>query len=526
VARIFGQLKLRIYRNGLRSGTGAIVRLVLSALAGLQLAGFGFIGLAALAALANRDHRTAIATCVFAVVTLGWVLGPLASTGYDNTLDLPNFVLLPLGRRQLMVGMLTSSFIGIGPLCALIALSGALIGLTDGVGSIVLAVPILGAYLVFNVVCTRALGVALTGLMRSRRGREVATAFVAVAAASSYLVLVFSSRISWSAIVSASAWLAWTPPGWAALALHHSAAGNYGAALALLVLLLAAAAIVAYGWSRALATALTAADSSTAAIAPTRREVRTPQLWQRFVTRPLGAVTAWNLRYNWRAPHRKIALFAGAIASIAAPLAIINSDPNPGVGWMLVTALSGWTMASQGANSFGYDGAARWQFAVTGFDVVTDLRGRNLAVLAVAGPVIGAAAVILALYTGGWPVLGTAVALGLSAFGVGTGLSNILSAWVPYPAPDNPRNPLAMGQVNSSGVLVLVTGVSMLAQVALMVPPIVIAVLSLSHTWLAWLTGPLSLIWGGGSYYLLTIVAGHRLRGREPELLAAVGAPG
>ena len=69
---------------------------------------------------------------VFTAVFLGWACFPVLGFGSDETLDPTRLALFPLGRRDLMIGLLSASAVGVAPLVTLLALSGSLVGFAPG----------------------------------------------------------------------------------------------------------------------------------------------------------------------------------------------------------------------------------------------------------------------------------------------------------------------------------------------------------------------------------------------------------
>ncbi len=530
MAWVFIQLKLCLYRNLLRSSTTNLVGFIISALIGLQVMVGGFIALAGLRWVDDFSvTRWEIASCIFAVITLMWVLGPLAASGYDNTLRTDVLVLFPLRTRDIVLGQPGGSLLGIAASSAAVALCGSLIGLTASPLSVLFAAPVVLSYIGFNIVAARAMGITLTGLLRSRRGRELGTGIVIIAASMGYVAVLLSSQITADFIRAAADWLRWTPPGWAVQSFAAAASGDYLLALAWLLALILLTALLARWWVHRLGRVLTAADSGTTRPI-SRRKTRTSNpsgRWSQLLARrPVLAIAAWNWRYTWRTPSRRIAVLVGIVAGIAVPLFLLSSVPDRGPGLVFLTCFTGWMLASPAANLFGYDGSARWQLLSGGVDSGTDLRGRNLMLAATAAMAILCCAIALASLSGGWALLPGALAIGGASFAIGLSSGNITSAFCPYPVPDNPSNPLASGRPSNMGLLV---GLGMLTfglQFLLCAPLVVLAVLSTTNPWWQAALILIALGLGYGSWRLSITLAGNRLRGREPELLAAVAGSG
>jgi len=125
MARLFVRLKLRLIRNGLKGRRFQLVSLIAGLVFGANIAVIGF-GL--LAGPPNGPGHLAIPVRAFFITFVGWFLVPLAGSGVDETLDPGRLMLLPLSRRDLMLGLLAASAVGIAPIATLVTLSGALVG--------------------------------------------------------------------------------------------------------------------------------------------------------------------------------------------------------------------------------------------------------------------------------------------------------------------------------------------------------------------------------------------------------------
>ena len=79
----FVRLKLRLLRNGLGIGQGAVLFCVGAFGAGL----LGFIGFLSLAVARADPTGPDLAVVVFGVATLGWTIFPILGYGNDETLD-------------------------------------------------------------------------------------------------------------------------------------------------------------------------------------------------------------------------------------------------------------------------------------------------------------------------------------------------------------------------------------------------------------------------------------------------------
>jgi len=84
---------------------------------------FGAAGIAAMLWLSLSDFAVPgltgdLLAAAFALWGLGWALGPILFTGEDTTLRPEHFRSLPVTARQLAVGLLGASFVGVAGLAA------------------------------------------------------------------------------------------------------------------------------------------------------------------------------------------------------------------------------------------------------------------------------------------------------------------------------------------------------------------------------------------------------------------------
>ncbi len=525
MAWLFIKLKLTIYRNLLRSSPAALIGFIISALVGIQLMLTGFLGLAGLRDLTGLPvTRWEIATCAFTVLTLVWTIGPLALTGYDDSLRMDVLLLFPLRTRDIFLGHLGGSLCGIATLSSSIALSGAIIGLTGGLSSIIFAPLVIIFYIAFNIVLARSVGTALTGLLRSRRGREIAMGAIIVTATLGYFAVLTASQISPKAIRSAADIFLWAPPGWAVSALRSAADGDYWLAVGWLAGLGSMTAILVCGWLFLLKRILTAADSSTISInsANAKTPIAATRLDYFLAGHQSCAIAVWCWRYSWRSPNRRIALITAFLGGILVPIILLNSVPTAGPGWVYLSFLTGWLMGTAAANQLGYDGAARWQLLASALNPRVDLVGRNIMLLALAIPGILASSGIMCFLTHGWSYFPGSLALGLASFTLALAAGNLTTAYCPYPIPDNPQNPLASGRPGNIGLLLGLSALTFGGQLLFGLPLILLAGYSLIQPLAQWglvlLAGLLSYPLWRGSISL----AEKRLGNRGPELLSQV----
>jgi ABC-2 type transport system permease protein len=530
VARLFAALKLRLLRNGVRRAPGRILALVLALVLGALVGGGGLV---ALASLRGQGHQaTSVGIVVFTMLALGWTVIPPLLFGADETLDPARLALLPLTRRQLMTGLLAASAVGVPAAVTALVLVGALIGLSGGPASVLVGLLAIALELALCLSLSRAVTSALSGLLRSRRGRDLSVVVGALLAVGVQVLnltfqLLFRSADPDAVLSGLTDRLRWTPPGLAATAIEDGREGRYGAALLALAVVAATVAGLLVWWQRTLARALTTADASSAVRKPSRRRGAAAARGRSVLSGRAGAVAAKELRYAWRDPRRKTAWVSALVVGALVPLASVAGGGGLHRGAVFAVCSMAMFAGLQSFNSIGLDGAATWVNLTTATlpgDLVADLAGKNLAVALVAVPALGVVGLVLAVLSGGWLLLPLALAAAGCLLGVALGVGNVLSVRAPYAVPERPTGAFATtgaGQGCAIGVVALLGTVSVLA---LMVPPAAVTLGLYAVSGRAALLPVLVLApaYGAGVCWAGRRLAAGALLERMPEVLAAV----
>ena len=164
MARILVQLKLRLLRNALRASTAGKLSFIISLTFAVLVAAGTFT---VLALLRGQRASVDVTTVIFTMFAFGWLILPIFVFGLDGTLDPATLALYPLRTRPLAVGLLAASAAGAWPLANLVGLLGVL--------AAVVAVPL---QVLFCIVLARFVTTGMAGLLRSRRGKDLAAFLV------------------------------------------------------------------------------------------------------------------------------------------------------------------------------------------------------------------------------------------------------------------------------------------------------------------------------------------------------------
>ncbi|MBG0813406.1 hypothetical protein HS045_04115 [Planomonospora sp. ID82291] len=516
---VFARLKLRLIAGNLRGDTTRMLGFVFTLLAALVVAGLGFSAMAMLRSAPPQVAADAV-TLLFTAILVGWVVVPLLAFGLDDTLDPSRLALFPLSTGRLAAGMFTAAVTGVWPAATLFVTFGAIAGLAAGAGGVLLGTAAVLLQFVLCIVTSRLVTTSLSGVLRTRRGRDVLAVsvifFILAAQLPNLLLNHGFSGDPQAMLREIAAVLRWTPPGLAA----HAVADGGLAALAEVVLLAALAAGLGFLWIAALRRAMVTADASTEGAS-----VRNSRgLLARFLPDgPLAAVATKELRYARRDPRGRVGWFA-ALAITGVMAFSLNGGEGGTPGPVLAigpACLGGLMIGLQSCNSFGIDGRSLWMNSMvygTARDWRTDLAGRHLAVAVIAAPALAVLAVVAAFLAGNpvWAVPATLTAWGV--LGVGLGAGALSSVLMPYTVPE--RLNAFTGAAPGQGGIAFAGSFGTMIGTAVLALPVALPVL-LGLTWVCALALP---------YGVLIAAVGRRIAGnlafaRYPELLASISQP-
>ncbi|MER7702765.1 transporter [Kitasatospora sp. NPDC097605] len=525
VVRTLVSLKLRLLRNGLRRSRGRAVLYLLGAVAGLLFAAGIALATAMLGHAVDTGSAGDAGVVLTGALTLGWAALPLFLFSSDESADPTRLTMLPLRPAPLLRGSVLAALLGPGPLISLVLLTGAaLSGAAGGASAVagVLGVPLA---VLTVVVLSRAVAAGNARLLSSRRGKDFAifggllfALLVQIANVGSQSVFgkPGTDGLDLEPLAPIASVLRWIPPVSAVDAARTAGEGRYALALLQLAATAALLALLLRWWRAALQQLMVTADASTVEVV--RGVQDSGRGWRFLPDGRVGAVMQRHLRYAWREPRAKAAVFTSiGMTLVVCVLSIVQ-------GWSTVylVAMTGMFLGLQMLNLFGMDGSAFWMVAttlLTPADARDELRGRAFALLSYAVPVTLVLAVVLAAATGEWSGLPSAVGVAFALLGSGIAIGAVLSVLAPYtmPADNNPMRNAAPGQ---GGLVMLNSFGSMFGSVIVASPAIgylAWAIAADAPTWPLLLAGPL---YGALIATLGLRLAAGRLLERLPEILA------
>lgn len=526
-ARVGAALRWALLRNSLR-GRGAAGRVIALGV-GLLVGGMAAVVALALLTTARGDGDVPvdIATVLFSGLLFCWVVLPVVTASTDELLDPGRLALYPLTSRDRLILLGVGALLGPGTVLTVVATVGLVPATADGVSSTVVAAVAVLLQVLMCVALGRAVVTALSGLLSSRRGRDLGVVVAAL-----FVIVPQGLNIALQrGAVGAGGWgdglhryadpLRWTPPG-----LLAAAPGRpLGPALASLAAVALLIAVAAWWWSHGVRAALARPPGGRSG--RRRRTGLTPAPLRRLLPPGrAGAVAAKDLRYLVRQPRRLAATVSTTVVPVALVVGVGTAGAGGGPALAFLACPTAVLLGAVGANRFGLDGSAAWTLIASSTDrrdSVRDLAGGDLAAGLVVLPVALGTAVLLGAVGGGRHLpaaLGMTVALGLTSIAV----SGAVAVSAPMAVPES-SNVFATGDMGQGCLSGLLTFAGWGAATVLCLPLLAPLLLSLeTATWgvVLLIAGP---AYGVAMSMLVRRWAAGRWAGRGPEVLAAVTSP-
>ncbi|HEX4831724.1 MAG TPA: hypothetical protein VH478_11600 [Trebonia sp.] len=510
MAWVLVQLKLRQLLGALKSTGGAKASFIISSSFAVLLALGTFV---LLAAVRGNGAAVGLTAAIYTTLAFGWLLLPLMVFGLDATLDPATLAIYPLRLRPLAVGLVAASATGVWPLANLIGALGVTVGVARGALGVLFAILAALLQVLFCITLARLATTSLAGLLRSRRGRDLAAlAIIPVFGLYETFAQVLPKAASDGTLTAGTfagvdRWLRWLPPGMAAHAVQDASTGHALAGLGRLALLAGIIAVLAWLWVRSLARALVTADASTQAAA-----VRSGGLPFGRVRGPWGTVAARALVYERRDPSSLVAWGISAIVMIVTAIGSLRGG-EPLVGILLSAGFGGAFTAMVHDNRIGLTGFAFYldALALSGRKAMRGWFLAQDAVLAlIAVPLVVIIPLVLAVIVGHPADCFLAWGLGLAAVGAGLGLSNLFSATSPWAAERRAGSPSPRPVSGYAGQSVASRFGTLLGTAVLVAP--VIAAIATTGSVAMGVRAP-ALIVAGGAYGTLLAWAGATIAG-------------
>lgn len=521
---LFVSLKLTLLRNRLRR-PAALAQLVIGAILVALLAAFLLALLAGARGLgAGVAADLFVMLCFFQLV--GWAVTPLLVFGVDETLDARRFALLPLSQGTLLRGLLAAALIGVFPIGNAIVLVGGALAISSPLWTLVLALPAAVLQLLLCVLLSRAMAATMSGLLSSRRGRDLAILFGLALVLLPQLTQVAAGRVSQVTnlpllLAELTAPMRWLPPGALAHVAADAAAGAWAMVAYDLGIGVVTVALVAWWWRAALSRSLVRPDSST--IRDIKRRRGLPGLVETLVPGRVGVVAAADLRMTWRDPMRRMNwVIIGAVGLLLPYLPMASGASGP-TGGPYGGVFLAFFLGLVAINQLGYDGSGLWQHLVTGGGrgaATAEIWGHTLAVL-----VPAVVLVPVSVVTGA--VVGGHVSAIVGAFGLAIPLlagtlagSALGSVWLPYGVPQKRTSAFASNAPGQGAKAMLAVLVAVVIGVVSVFPALAFLLLGLAAPVFGWLVPLVGVVTAAVVLPLAVRLAGAQYADRGPSILA------
>ena len=525
------ELKARLTWNGFRSDRQRMIGLPLATLLlgwlGIWLAQAHYhnaVELSQASPEALSEYLAWSALVAFAV----WVTLPVIIFPLDENLDPQQLATLPISPSQMVQGLAAASLFAPSTVVPIALLTGNAAAIGRGWWMII---PASLVFLALLAVGGQLFSAAISAILRTRRGRDVATFFIlALAAGSFFAYRVVSETVAELGLAGAvaetpiAAWWPLLPPVAAQKAIVDAGGGRTLSALVALLVATAGLVLLALAWRRLLGWLLSTPVQQSRPAARARRGGMTIGPWGVVQT-----LARKELRFYIRDPRQRL-VWTGTVIFVGLAIggAVMNSTGffdlrerswAPLVAPILVLFV-GLPIA---LNLFGWERNAASYLFVLPAKPHQILLGKNLAV---ATALILETAVLtlgLALFTGQWTWVWLVPSLTLAAIGCQLAVGNMVSVLTPLRLPREGTDVFA--QSTEQGCLAIVSQtVSFFAIGLLLVPPASVAILTVDFGQVLdpWVSVVAGIVWGAGLYAISLFISSRLLRRRMPEVLAWV----
>ena len=459
---------------------------------------------------------------------LAWAALPVIIFPLDENLDPQQLAVLPLSSNQMVAGLVAASFVAPSTVIPLLLLGANAAILVDGWWMIL---PASAVFVGLMAVGGQLFSSAISGILRTRRGRDIATFLVLGIAAGSFLFYRSVSQLVDTEGLAAAAtsypimdWALLIPPVAAQKAMVEAAAGDPTSAIVALAAAAAGLGLLAAAWKRLLGWLLTTPEQRSLPASRARRDGMTTGPWGVVPT-----MTRKEFRFYIRDPRQRLAwtgtvIFVGlAIGGVVMNATGLFDFRDREWAPLMAPILVLFVGLPIALNLFGWERNAASYLFVLPAKPRQLLLGKNAAVASALVLETAILTVGLAWFSGNWRWVWLAVPLTIAAIGCQLAVGNLVSVIAPLRLPREGTDVFA--QSTEQGCLAIISQtVSFFAIGILLVPPASMTVLTVEFNEVInpWLTAGASIAWGVVLYLVSLFLAGRLLRRRMPEVLAWV----
>jgi ABC-2 type transport system permease protein len=457
-----------------------------------------------------------------------WVTLPVVIFPLDENLDPQQLANLPITPNQMVTGLAAASFVAPSTVVPLLVIGSNTSTLAGGWWMVI---PAALVYLALLAVGSQLFSAAISGILRTRRGRDIATFVVlGLAAGSFFTYRSVSTLIAEIGIADAAQsfpildWWALVPPVAAQKSIIDAAAGDLVPALFALSAAVLGLWVLTVLWRGLLGLLLTTPAQQSKPASRARKGG--------MATGPWGVIPTMarkEFRFYVRDPRQRlvwtgtvifVGLFVGgAVMNATGFFDIREREWAPLVAPVLVLFV-GLPIA---LNLFGWERNAASYLFVLPAKPRQILLGKNLAVATALVVETTVITLGLAAFTGQWRWVWMVAPLTVAAIGCQLAVGNLVSVLTPLRLPREGTDVFA--QSTEQGCLAIVSQtVSFFAIGLLLVPPASVVVLTVDFGQVLspWVAALAAIGWGLSFYGISLFISGRLLRRRMPEVLAWV----
>lgn len=458
----------------------------------------------------------------------GWVTLPVIIFPLDENLDPQQLAVLPISHRQMVAGLAVASFVAPATIVPVLVMGANASMLADGWWMVL---PASLVYLALLAVGSQLFSAAVSAILRTRRGRDIATFLILGLAAGSFFVYRTIAEVVETHGVSEAVlanpimnWAALIPPVAAQRSIVEAASGDPAMSLVFLTAAIAGLWLLAVVWRRLLAWMLTTPPEGSRPAARARRSG--------FTTGPWGVIPTLarkELRFYVRDPRQRLVwtgtvifvglAVAGTIMGTTGFFDIRGREWAPLMAPVLVLFV-GLPIA---LNLFGWERNAASYLFVLPATPKQLLLGKNLAVAF--GLVLETTllAVLLSWFTGHWQWTWLAGPLMVAAIGSQLAVGNFVSVLTPLRLPREGTDIFA--QSTEQGCLAIVSQTLSFFTIGflLVIPASIVALtVEFGQAIRPWQAAIATVVWGVTVYTISLWLSAKLLRRRLPEVMAWV----
>lgn len=462
------------------------------------------------------------------IVFVAWVTLPVIIFPLDENLDPQQLASYPVSDNQMVIGLAMASLVAPATVVPVVLL-------TVNAGTLSaawwMAIPASLVFFGLLAVGGQLFSAAVSAILRTRRGRDIATFFIlGMAAGGFFAYRTISDTVTELGMAGAVRsvpvidWAALLPPVAAQRAVIEASTGNTLSGFAFLALASAGLLAMALTWRRLLGWMLTTPREGSRPASRARR--------RGMATGPWGVVATLarkELRFYIRDPRQRLVwtgtvifvglAVAGTVMGATGIFDLRDTDWAPLAGPILVLFV-GLPIA---LNLFGWERNAASYLFVLPVKPRQLLMGKNAAV-AVALLIETMILVLgLSVFTGQWRWTWLAIPLMVSAVGSQLAVGNMVSVLTPLRLPREGTDVFA--QSTEQGCLAIVAQtVSFFAIGLLLTVPASVVVLTVAFGQAIppWVTTLVTVGWGVVVYLISLAISSRLLRRRLPEVMAWV----